>query len=77
MVEANAPQAVKLLFVVDQSFDIQTLINKMKTPITDDYDIVGSQEAYDALADKYAYDGIAAFQGAFVSNVINDQALHS
>lgn len=61
MVEANAPSTVKLLFVVDQSFDIQTLINKTKNPITDHYDIVGSQEAYDALTDKYVYDGIAAF----------------
>ena len=61
MVEANAPSAVKLLFVVDQSFDIQSLINKMKNPITDQYDIIGSQEAYDNLADKYTYDGIVAF----------------
>ena len=61
MVEANAQFAPKLLFVVDQSAGIEGLIARMKTPITDDYDIVQSQEQYDALADKYVYDGLAVF----------------
>jgi hypothetical protein len=73
MVEASAGTGKSFLFATIPSCDIQGLINRMRTPITDTYDIVKTVDEYEALADKYKYDALVVlYGGEFMKHVLND-----
>ena len=54
MVEAST--SLRILFLVPEIIDIPKLIARMKTPLTDNYEICTTLEQYEALTDKYSYD---------------------
>ena len=50
MVEANQ---VRLLFIYKEGLPVVEYLERMPQPLTVPYDLCTSQEAYDALPDKY------------------------
>jgi len=78
MVQAAADSAKNFLFATVPSCNIEGLIARMRTPLTDSYDVVKTVEEYEALEDKYKYDGLVIlYGGAFMKHVLNDQAKNS
>ena len=75
MVEPTS--STRLLFVAAERANLPALIARMNTPLTDQYDLVTSQEQYEALEDKYSYDILVIFWGPDVAAVINDQSMNS
>ena len=45
--------------------------------MVDHFEIVKTQDEYEALPEKYSYDALVVFVGAHVRDVLNDQAANS
>ena len=67
----------RILFAVQPYVDIMGLCARMKTPLSDEYDICKSIEDYNSLTDKYSYDLMVVLYGGFVLDILNDQAKNS
>ena len=63
---------LRLLFVAVEKFGIPELISRMKTPLTDHYDLVLSMDAYEALPDKYSYDACVIIWSPHVAAILDD-----
>jgi len=75
MVEASTP--LRILFLAQESINIPKLIARMKTPLTDNYEICTTLEQYEALTDKYSYDVCSVSWGTHVPIILNDQTNNS